>query len=114
MNIHIHIHHHNKGEDKLFTEIKSITQKIETMGQKLDEIKEQLAGINDATNNIAADLDRLAGQISGGLSAEEADSVVADLKSTSDKLKAIAAINPEPVEPTEPTEPNTPAPTDNL
>jgi hypothetical protein len=54
-----------------------------------------LSAINESTNNIAADLDRLAGQISGGLTAEEADSVVADLKATSDKLKSIAAINPE-------------------
>ena len=102
MEIHIHVHHHN-GEDKLFTEIKSINQKLEIMGEKLDAIKEQLNGINDATNNIAADLERLAGQISGGLSAEEADSVVADLKTAADKLKTIADINPEPTSPTEPT-----------
>jgi methyl-accepting chemotaxis protein len=101
MELHIHIHHH--GDDKLFTEIKSINSKLEIMGEKLDQIKEQLSGINDATNNIAADLERLAGQISGGLTAEEATSVVDDLKATASKLKAIADINPEPTEP--PTEP---------
>jgi|ERR1044072_492508 predicted nucleic acid-binding Zn-ribbon protein len=100
MELHIHIHHH--GDDKLFTEIKSINSKIEIMGEKLDAIKAELSAINESTNNIAADLDRLAGQISGGLTAEEADSVVADLKATSDKLKAIAAINPETTEPTDP------------
>ena len=69
------------------------------MGQKLDEILAQVSGINDATNNIAADLERLAGQISGGLTATEADSVIADLKTAADKLKAIADINPEPPTP---------------
>jgi hypothetical protein len=101
MDIHIHVHHH--GDDKLFTEIKSINSKIEIMGEKLDQIKEQLSGINDATNNIAADLERLAGQIAGGLSEAEADSVVAELKTTADKLKAIADINAEPTPPAEPT-----------
>jgi methyl-accepting chemotaxis protein len=97
MEIHIHVHHH--GDDKLFTEIKSINTKIEIMGEKLDEILAQVSGINDATNNIAADLERLAGQITGGLTAEEADSVVAGLTAAADKLKAIADINPEPPTP---------------
>ena len=101
MEIHIHVHHHNHGDEKVLTAINSINSKIEIMGQKLDEIKAQLSDINDATNNIAADLDRLAGIINGGLSAEEADSVVADLKTTSEKLKAIAAINPEAPAPEE-------------
>jgi methyl-accepting chemotaxis protein len=104
MEIHIHLHHHH--DDKLFTEIKSINSKIEKMGEKLDAIKAELSVINESTNNIAADLDRLAGQISGGLTAEEADSVVAELRTTSDQLKAIAAKNPETGEPTPPpTEP---------
>src|ERR1044072_570033 len=102
MEIHINVHHHNHGDEKVLYEIKSINSKIETMGEKLDAIKAELSAINESTNNIAADLDRLAGQISGGLTAEEADSVVADLKATSDKLKAIAAINPETTEPTDP------------
>lgn len=105
MEIHIHVHHHNYGDEKVLTAINSINSKIEIMGEKLDAIKAELSAINDATNNIAADLDRLAGQISGGLSAEEADSVVADLKATSEQLKAIAAKNPETGEPTPPVEP---------
>ena len=100
MEIHIHIHHH--GDDKLFTEIKSINSKIEKMSEKLDAINEQLSSINESTNNIAADLDRLAERINGGLTADEADSVVSQLKATSDQLKAIAAKNPEPGEPTPP------------
>jgi hypothetical protein len=102
MEIHIHVHHHNHGDENVLSEIKSINQKLKIMGEKLDAIKAELSAINESTNNIAADLDRLAGIISGGLTAEEADSVVADLKTTSDKLKAIAAINPE-AEPPAPT-----------
>lgn len=98
MEIHIHIHHN--GDEKLFTEIKSINQKLEIMGEKLDQINAQLASINDATNNIAADLERLAGQISGGLTADEAASVVTALTASAEKLKTIADINPEPTPPT--------------
>lgn len=100
MEIHIHVHHHNGGEEKVLSEIKSINTKIEIMGEKLDAINAQLAGINDATNNIAADLERLASQITGGLTADEASTVVASLQVAADKLKAIADINPEPPAPT--------------
>lgn len=101
MEIHIHVHQH--GDQQIVSQLNSINQKLEIMGEKLDAINSVLAEINDSTNNIAADLDRLAGQISGGLTAAEADSVVAELKTTSDQLKAIAAKNPETGEPTQPT-----------
>ena len=104
MEIHIHVHQH--GDQQIVSQLNSINQKLEIMSEKLDAINSVLAEINDSTNNIAADLDRLAGQISGGLTAAEADSVVAELKTTSDQLKAIAAKNPETGEPTPPpTEP---------
>lgn len=63
---------------------------------KLDDINALVAGINDSTNNIAADLERIAGGLSGGLTAAEADSVIAELQAAADKLKAVADINPEP------------------
>ncbi len=73
---------------------------------KIDDINTLLTEINDSTNNIAADLDRIAQQAEGGLSAQEAESVVTQLRSASDALKAVAARNPET---SEPTEPGTPA-----
>lgn len=85
---------------KIFDSLNLLKSKIEIMGEKLDAINAQLAGINDATNNIAADLERLAGQITGGLTADEANTVVASLQVAADKLKAIADINPEPPAPT--------------
>lgn len=62
----------------------------------LDEIKQSLLDINDATNNISADLERLAGVIAGGLTAAEANGVAAQLREAADKLKLVAAVNPEP------------------
>lgn len=114
MNIHIHIHHHNHGDDKLFTELKSITQKLDIMGQKGNEIKADLQVINTGLINLGGDLDRIATQIEGGLTAEEADSVASEVKELAAKTKALADRNPETTEeptpaPTEPT-----PPTDNL
>lgn len=104
MTINVYHHFPDKGKDelmeKIFEHLNLLNTKINTMGQKLDEILAQVSGINDATNNIAADLERLAGQISGGLTAEEADSVVTGLTAAADKLKAIADINPESTPPT--------------
>lgn len=94
----VHTFENNSDDEfkrKILEAINYLKSKIEIMGQKLDEILAQVSSINDATNNIAADLERLAGQITGGLTAEEADSVVAGLTAAADKLKAIADINPE-------------------
>jgi predicted nucleic acid-binding Zn-ribbon protein len=98
----INVYHHFKSDgnsellSKIFEQLNLLNTKITKMGEKLDAINAQLAGINDATNNIAADLERLADQIKGGLTAAEADTVVASLQVAADKLKAIADINPEP------------------
>lgn len=74
------------------------------MAKKIDEINALLQGINDSTNNIAADLERLGGVIAGGLTPAEANGVVAQLQAAADKLKAVADVTPEekelpPVEP---------------
>ena len=52
---------------------------------KLDDINAILASINDSTNNIAADIDRISGGLSGGLTAADADSVIAQLNDLSTK-----------------------------
>jgi hypothetical protein len=103
INLHLsgdlHIHQHSHGDDKLFTEIKSINQKLNTMGQVNDEIKSLLTDIDASTNNIAADLERIANNAEGGLTAEEATTVVSDLRAKAERLRSIAAINPETGEP---------------
>lgn len=82
--------------------LKKITNQNTNMAKKIDEINAQLDEINDATNNIAADLDRLAGQTEGGLTPEEAESVTSRLRDSATALRAVANRNPEPTEPTEP------------
>jgi methyl-accepting chemotaxis protein len=72
------------------------------MAKKIDDINALLGEINDSTNNIAADLDRIADQAEGGLTAGEAEDVVNQLRSASEALKAVAARNPEPGETPEP------------
>ncbi len=93
MELHIHIHHHDNET------------KLDKIMAKIDDINTLLTEINDSTNNIAADLDRIAQQAEGGLSAQEAESVVTQLRSASDALKAVADRNPETGEPTEPGTP---------
>ena len=66
------------------------------MSQTADDIKTLISGINDSTNNIAADLERIAGTVTDGISKEEADEIKASLQTAADKLKAVADINPEP------------------
>lgn len=64
------------------------------------EFQAQLATIATATDNIAEDLKRLAGQIAdGGISAIEETELLKTLTDAAEKLKAVAAINPEPVDP---------------
>lgn len=64
------------------------------------EFQAQLATIATATDNIAEDLKRLAGQITdGGISAIEETELLKTLTDAAEKLKAVAAINPEPVDP---------------
>jgi len=61
------------------------------------EFQAQLATIATATDNIAEDLKRLADKITdGGISAVEETELLKTLTDAADKLKAVAAINPEP------------------
>lgn len=61
------------------------------------EFKDQLAAIATATDNIAEDLKRLADLIgAGGISAVEETELLKTLTEAAEKLKAVAAINPEP------------------
>lgn len=94
-----HIHNHVDLSD-ITKDLKLIIAKINIMAKKIDEILPILGEINEATNNIAADLDRLADQAEGGLTPEEATSVVTQLRSAADALKAVAARNPEDGTPT--------------
>ncbi len=61
---------------------------------KLEEIQAQIAAIQTSADNIAADIERLIGKITGGLSPDEATAVISDLTAISDKLRGISEIDP--------------------
>lgn len=75
--------------------LNKINFKLKKMATKLETIQALLVGINESTNNIAADIERIAGGLSGGLTATEADGVIAELQAAADKLKAVADVTPE-------------------
>jgi methyl-accepting chemotaxis protein len=103
MGLRIDVHHyvHSETDSEVNKLLRQILNLNITMAKKIDEINASLDEINDATNNIAADLDRIAGGLEGGLSADEAQSVATRLTTTATTLRAIANRNPEA--PTEPT-----------
>lgn len=62
-----------------------------------DEFAAQLKRIDDATNAVAARLDKLSEQLKNGLSAEEAAQVVAQLQADADRLEVLGKDPANPV-----------------
>lgn len=110
-----------RGEIKALRE-QSMT-KLTDIQSKVTALNEQTTKLGDAQGeqavalaNVAGDIERIKAQIVGGLTADEADGVVASLdgvlatvtsaadgaRTQADALKALAADNPEPAE--QPTE----------
>lgn len=84
--------------------LKNQGRQIQTIMANLQEFKDLLTRVDEATNNIAEDLKRLAAQIeAGGLSAKDEFEISEALKLAAEKLEAVAAVNPEP-EPEPPVE----------
>lgn len=71
-----------------------------------EEMRAAIDEIKSAADNISADIDRLADQAEGGLSAADATAFVEELRTVGANLRAVADKNPET--PTEPTEPEIP------
>jgi len=77
--------------------LKNQGQKIQTIMATFQDFQDQLTRIGAATDNIAADLVRLADQIAkGGLTTEEETEISEALKLAAEKLEAVATVNPEP------------------
>lgn len=84
--------------------LKNQGRQIQTIMANLQEFKDLLTRVDEATNNIADDLKRLAAQIeAGGLSAKDEFEISEALKLAAEKLEQVAAVVPEP-EPETPTE----------
>lgn len=71
------------------------------------DVKLELGVINEATNEIASDIDDLIALMTkpGGMTEAEAVEVVSDLRGVSEKLKGIAAKHPAPPAEPPPTPP---------
>lgn len=62
----------------------------------LAEFQAAFAAINETTNNIAADIERLAGQIGGGgMSEADEATALSELQTIADRLRTIADTTPE-------------------
>lgn len=87
-----------------FGRVRDIAQQIQFIMATLAEFKAALDKITAATDNIAADLKRLADKIEqGGISATDEAELLATLNAAATKLEEVAAINSEPTpEPTDP------------
>lgn len=62
-----------------------------------EQFKDLVDRLNNATNEIATDLQKLRDQISGGLSKEEAEVVVASLTPIIEQLEALGTDPTDPV-----------------
>lgn len=105
----IHLHVHGDHEDRpsevlrklgdLGTLMHQLQRKVSTMATKAD-FDGLVAAVNTATNNIAARIAALEAKIaSGGLTAEEETTVLAELASVRTNLEALGADPTNPVPP---------------
>lgn len=101
--LHLHVNLSEISKDA--KELLKITNQILNNMATKQQIQTVIDEITASAANISADLDRIAEQVSGGLTAIEADEVVGQLTTLSANLKTIADRNPESTEPTDPTEP---------
>jgi DNA invertase Pin-like site-specific DNA recombinase len=91
--IHHYIHHHSEQSDllKLIRQTLNIVSNMPTK----EEFRAAIDEIKSAADNIAADIDRLAQQAEGGLSAADATAFVDELRSVGANLRSVADKNPE-------------------
>lgn len=73
----------------------SITCKLNLIMATLADFQAAFAEINEATTNIAADIERLTGQLGSNLSAADEEAALTELKGIGTQLKAIAATTPD-------------------
>lgn len=76
-----------------------IIKKISNM-PTLADFQAAFAEINTTTNNIAADIERLAGQIGSGMTEAEETQALNELQGIAERLRTIAETTPEPEGPT--------------
>ena len=91
LEIHIHIHHDAALEVKI-ERILHLQEKIMTVAE---DLKAELAGINETTNEIAADVTTLIGLVGeGSVSAADAAEIKSSLVALRAKLQGVASAYP--------------------
>jgi len=97
METHIHIHQH--CDPVLFDVVSRLAALEERVTAMHEEFQKAVKRLDEATTAVGVKLDKLAKQIEGGLSADEAAPIVAELTRLGDSLEAMGKDpnNPVPV-----------------
>lgn len=88
----IHVHNY-VDTGKIESKLDSILRKLGGLMAKVDDLNAELIAANEATNEIAADVDALVARLAGGLTEVEATDVQAKLSALTVRLKAVAAVH---------------------
>jgi predicted nucleic acid-binding Zn-ribbon protein len=106
MNIRIDHYHHVVSSaaadaklDEVLTRLIALQAQGERLMSKATDIQQLVTDINTATNEVASDLQRLRDQIAGGLSADEATTVVTQLDALKNRLTVLGQDPENPVPP---------------
>lgn len=94
----IHVHQ-TVDIDRVISKLNQIIKTLSLMPTSAETkqlIRAAIDEILSATDNIAADIERLAGQAEGGVSPEDAAAFVSELTAVGTKLREVANKNPEP------------------
>lgn len=105
INIDKFISSSDKGfQKKVLRKLNFIIQNLKDMSiESAQQFEDLRARMDTATNNIAADIRNLAGQVASGMTAEETTVAVGKMEKIATDLEAIASITADAEEPT-PTE----------
>lgn len=93
MKIEITHNHYHHNDPKVIDYLQIINSKLNKIMTKEEQVLATLQGINEATNDIAADITALKDQIAAGTVTDE---TIAGLEAAAERLKGIAAETPNP------------------
>lgn len=98
MTFNIHIFHHKRDDQEIKSQLNCIIQKLNNMPTKL-EFEQAFAEANEATNNIATDIDEILEKLgTSGLTEAEETELLARLKAHTETLKGVASKYPDGTE----------------
>lgn len=98
MQIDVHVHLHSTGNGGVSSELEGKIDKLlvnqETIMARVDDLKAELVAANEATNEIASDVDDLAKRLASGVLTEaETSEVQAELVALKTRLQSVAAVH---------------------